>query len=312
MGLDGVFRRVPGLLATGLRAKREGEDLSRKREVEEQERQAATERRALEMLLLQTNLDKARAPKAPDYERVEIEGEGGPEYGFVAPGADTVRTGARVPKKPVAPAPRDPVQTALDIERGRIDLERTNRIGRFKPPEPKAPPEPKTPSPPSEGERRGAGLLTVLEKSNARIDAVENGISTGQIALSRGGLLGRFAQSPEAKQYDDDLRHFVASALYVVSGATANPGEVENMVKTIRVNEGDDPATRQVKAQRRKELIDAVRVIAGRAAAPEAPETAAEPAEDAERAAALAAMERGADPAAVKARYKQRTGKDLQ
>lgn len=63
MGLDGVFRRLPGLAAAGLRGARIGEEQARQAEMEEQ--QAELRRRALEMQLEKWGQEKDQY----DYDR---------------------------------------------------------------------------------------------------------------------------------------------------------------------------------------------------------------------------------------------------
>lgn len=254
-GLDGLLRALPSFYAQAKAGEQAGFDRRRQQLQENEDRQREAEHAALQRMILEQRAQEEQAT-AP-YRRRLLEAQASDAT------AQAEGTGRYAPR-PVAPT-RDPVADDFEKYRLQKEYERRNRIGDFAPRKPTGEAAAK-PAIPTESERRGAALLHVLEPANARINAIEDGLSKGQIALNRGGLLGRFAQSPEAKQYDDDLRSVVANYLYVVSGATANPGEVENQIKMIRINEADDPATKATKRQRRQEMVEAVRLVAGRAA----------------------------------------------
>lgn len=57
--LDAIFQRAPGIVAKGLAGKREGEDIARKRQMQDAEQQREVERHALEQMLLQENVNTA-------------------------------------------------------------------------------------------------------------------------------------------------------------------------------------------------------------------------------------------------------------
>lgn len=261
MGIfDALLRRAPGVLAQGLAGKNQGERIlhaeNRQRTLDEQNAQ----RQALQEALLQYNMQRQAAADRRAAELFPVQ-----KRHIIAQTADEEAQAAGTGR--YAPKPEKPIRPEWETAGYPSEdayLKYLHRKGLathiVEPKEPKVPPQP------GESERRAAGILHMLEPADKRVDAIEEGLSKKQIALSRGGVLGRFGQSPEGKQYDDDLKSLVAFSLYAVSGATANPGEVENQVKMLRINEADDPATKLVKRQRRKELVESVRLMAGRAA----------------------------------------------
>lgn len=260
--LDAFLQAAPGLYAKAKAGQQMGFDRRRQQLQENEDRQREAEQAALQQMILQSRMQEEQQT-APVRRRL-----------LDAQAADATAqaegTGRYAPKPVQKPQPEWVTEGFPDERSYLAFVRRKAQAGRM----PTAGAGPEKPVVPTESERRGAALLHVLEPANKRVEALEKGLSTGQIALSRGGLLGRFAQSPAAKQYDDDLRSIVANYLYVVSGATANPGEVENQIKMIRVNEADDSDTRDTKRQRRQEMVDAVRLVAGRAAPEQSPSAA--------------------------------------
>jgi hypothetical protein len=71
-----------------------------------------------------------------------------------------------------------------------------------------------------------------------------------------------FFTSNDYQRADGALRDIAASYLYSVSGATANPGEVQNLVMTIRPKIGDSPQTIADKKARLSQMVDSIKLRA--------------------------------------------------
>lgn len=93
-------------------------------------------------------------------------------------------------------------------------------------------------------------------------DSLSNGVD---VAKNATGTLGRYAPldagtpSAEFLKARNSIRTVVASYLYVVSGATANPGEVENQIKVLTPEVNDPPAVVADKRARLQTMFQAVK-----------------------------------------------------
>lgn len=86
-------------------------------------------------------------------------------------------------------------------------------------------------------------------------------------------VVGNFFTTPGFQAANDALTDIAASYLYSVSGATANPGEVANLARTVTPRPGDAPETVANKRMRIEQMVDSIRIRAsGQSAA--APGTA--------------------------------------
>lgn len=72
--------------------------------------------------------------------------------------------------------------------------------------------------------------------------------------------IGNFLVSPKYQQASAAVKDIAASYLYSVSGATANPGEVANLVETITPKPGDDAATVQQKKERLSQMVESIKL----------------------------------------------------
>lgn len=117
----------------------------------------------------------------------------------------------------------------------------------------------------TEGERRGAALLRVAEDAFPILQSAK-APTRAEAVLARMRLNEGLSQ--ERQLVEQSARQFVTSYLYVVSGATASPQEVENLVAQIVPEPGDKPATVQRKKAAQQSMLNAIREVGGRAAGP--------------------------------------------
>lgn len=126
---------------------------------------------------------------------------------------------------------------------------------------PGGPADPSTAGKTTEATRRNQQLAKViipevqnLEKNWAALSDVKNQIAGNGIAA---GITGGLT-SPEFQQAKNSLRTIIASYLYSVSGATANPGEVENQAEILTPKFGESAQSVQDKLARVKTMVQAV------------------------------------------------------
>ena len=93
--------------------------------------------------------------------------------------------------------------------------------------------------------------------------------STGQQIAGSVPMIGSALQSGPAQQSYNALLDIAASYLYSVSGATANPGEVANLARTIMPAIGDAPATLADKKARLQQMVESIGVRAGATGQPQ-------------------------------------------
>lgn len=258
--LDSLFRNAPGIVAKGLAGRQAGIDQREQQTRDEEDRRALYARQALQNMLTQQTVDETQQTGPLRRTLLQSQAEKAQADAEDAR-AQAAGTGRYAPKLEKAILPEWQREGFPDQASYLTYAHRKAAATHITDPK-----EPKPPAQPSESERRAGAVLHVLNAANDRVNGVEEGLGKGQLALSRGGMFGRAIQTPEAKQYDDDLKLMVSHYLYVLSGATANPGEVANQAATMRINEADDPATRAIKTTRRRQMVEAVKLMAGRAA----------------------------------------------
>jgi hypothetical protein len=130
---------------------------------------------------------------------------------------------------------------------------------------PGGPADPSTAGKTTEATRRNQQLATVIVpelksllgdgKSPGTFDALAD---LGQQARNGIPGVGNFLTSPEYQQGQNSIRTIIASYLYSVSGATANPGEVENQASVLTPRPGDTPQTIAAKKARLQDMVQAV------------------------------------------------------
>lgn len=137
---------------------------------------------------------------------------------------------------------------------------------------PGGPADPSTAGKTTEATRRNQQLATVIEPevksligdatTPGTFDALANGVDQAKSFIPGGNLTPLTATSPEYQQATDSLRTIVASYLYSVSGATANPGEVQTQVDILTPKPGDSKERVAAKKARVQQMVDAVRAAA--------------------------------------------------
>lgn len=126
---------------------------------------------------------------------------------------------------------------------------------------PGGPADPKT-KPPTEDQAKGRQLYERLVPQLAIVDKTFTAL-TDPKAQAMGILPGsNYFQSEDYQRAEGALKDIAASYLYSVSGATANPGEVANLVQTITPRFGDKPEALADKQSRIKQMVDSVKTRA--------------------------------------------------
>jgi hypothetical protein len=101
--------------------------------------------------------------------------------------------------------------------------------------------------------------LTILDTTFADLAKPENQVGAGFTP----DRYQNYAVTPGYQRGRDALRTIIASYLYSVSGATANPGEVETQTDILMPKLGEDKTTTADKKARIKLMADAIRIRAG-------------------------------------------------
>jgi hypothetical protein len=97
------------------------------------------------------------------------------------------------------------------------------------------------------------------------MDALNNGWDVAKDATGTTGRYVPFGMGTPSEGYlkaKNSVRTLIASYLYVVSGATANPGEVENQAAILTPQVNDPPDVVKGKKARIKVMADAVKALA--------------------------------------------------
>lgn len=135
---------------------------------------------------------------------------------------------------------------------------------------PGGPADPSTAGKTTEATRRNQQLAKVIEPEAAALlgnpatgtpgtfDALANTGNQGWNAVG----LGSVATSPEYQQAQNSLKTIIASYLYSVSGATANPGEVENQAAILTPRPGESAQSVADKKDRIAVMVKAVQEAA--------------------------------------------------
>lgn len=137
---------------------------------------------------------------------------------------------------------------------------------------PGGPADPSTAGKTTEATRRNQQLATVIVPelksllgdgtTPGTFDALASGWDQAKGMIPGGNMLGVTATSPQYQQAQDSLKTIVASYLYSVSGATANPGEVANQVDILTPKPGDSPERVAAKKDRIVQMVKAVEAAA--------------------------------------------------
>lgn len=163
-------------------------------------------------------------------------------------GATTVNLGAQgLSSPPTGYARPDPLKPGLIIEPGG-------------PADPKNQP----PKPPTEGDKKNAVLFSSMMNAEKQIEDLYKKGRTTDTSSIRNQALGSSAltkplQSEDYRKYESAALRWSANLLYLKSGATATPEEVESTRRQFFPQPGDGPEVKVQKEQARKQEIEAVR-----------------------------------------------------
>lgn len=130
-----------------------------------------------------------------------------------------------------------------------------------------------TPKPPTDAERRGAALTSVVDSDAALLlgDGTNPGVFE-QLADSgdqfwNAGVMGvnplKGVSSPEYQKATNAVENIAQSYLYAISGQAAPAAEVEKIVNSITPRPFENPAVLVEKKRRLGEYVDAIRMSAG-------------------------------------------------
>jgi hypothetical protein len=136
-------------------------------------------------------------------------------------------------------------------------------------PIPHGPADPATAGKTTEATRRNQQLAKVLEPevqsllgpdgNSGTFDALTNGWSQAVDAMGPLGLVVGGGPAAEYQQAKNSLKTIIASYLYSVSGATANPGEVETQASVLTPKPNEPAASVAEKRRRIATMVQAVR-----------------------------------------------------
>jgi hypothetical protein len=118
----------------------------------------------------------------------------------------------------------------------------------------------------TESETRNRALYTVaapdLEIALENFSELENIYSQAASKVLPWGL-DNMATSPNYQRAKNAMRTIIATYLYSTSGATANPGEVENQIGVLMPTPNEAPESVADKRARLKTMVDAIRQAGG-------------------------------------------------
>ncbi|TPJ97632.1 hypothetical protein FJ872_31970 [Mesorhizobium sp. B2-5-9] len=148
---------------------------------------------------------------------------------------------------PVGPVPAAPVGTPeqpTDARPGMIPLTDPKSLNK----------------PPNEAQQRNQQLYTVVKPEVDRINQTFGAMSDPNNQLWSNLPVGAdYATTQEYQQAANSLRTVVASYLYSVSGATATPGEVEQLSSTLIPRVGEKKGSIDDKLARIHTMVDAIK-----------------------------------------------------
>ena len=121
--------------------------------------------------------------------------------------------------------------------------------------------------PPNEVAQKNAQLISSLNDANDRIKAHEKAgltdtSSMAQAALDSNPLTANFTNA-DYRKYKAAALQWSANLLYLKSGATANPSEIQNTWKEYFPQPNDPPEVRQAKAEARESELKNLRANFG-------------------------------------------------
>jgi hypothetical protein len=122
------------------------------------------------------------------------------------------------------------------------------------------------PKPPTEDQLKNRQLLSVVSPQLTILDTTFADLAKPENQVGAGFTPDRYqnyAVTPGYQRGRDALRTIISSYLYSVSGATANPGEVETQTDILMPKLGEDATTTADKKARVQLMVDAIRIRAG-------------------------------------------------
>ncbi|TJV21094.1 MAG: hypothetical protein E5Y04_28740 [Mesorhizobium sp.] len=170
------------------------------------------------------------------------------------------------PAQPVTPAPVPQASPAQGVPPAATPLTAPAAPGTVAPPAATRPgmiplTDPKSlKKPPNEAQQRNQQLYTVVKPEVERIDQTFGAMSDPSNQLWSNLPVGAdYATTQEYQQAANSLRTVVASYLYSVSGATATPGEVENLSATLIPRVGEKKPSIDDKLARIHTMVEAIK-----------------------------------------------------
>jgi len=128
-----------------------------------------------------------------------------------------------------------------------------------------ADPSRQPPKPLTEGDKKNAVLFSSMKNAEQQINDLERASSSDTSSIKNRMLgaseLTKPFQSEDFRKYESAALRWSANLLYLKSGATATPEEVESTRKQFFPQPGDSPGVKAQKEQARKQEIEAVRNI---------------------------------------------------
>ncbi|TPJ52715.1 hypothetical protein [Mesorhizobium sp. B2-6-4] len=127
---------------------------------------------------------------------------------------------------------------------------------------------PKPVKPPTEQQVRNQQLYQVaapeLKIVEDNFGALSNLSDQAWSAIPGAGNYGaNYLQTPQYQRANNSLKTIIATYLYSTSGATANPGEVENQASILMPKPGEDPTSVADKLARVRVMVDSIKTAGG-------------------------------------------------
>jgi hypothetical protein len=125
------------------------------------------------------------------------------------------------------------------------------------------------PKPPTAQERTNAGLTMLIKDGIRQVDEITQNPAAQTMAggvMQKIPLVGRLAQKPIQRQYNDAVGQVTQNAIYLLSGKAVTEPERQVLMNQYGYVPGDDEATLKAKRARMNVLVKAAEMMSGRAA----------------------------------------------
>lgn len=123
----------------------------------------------------------------------------------------------------------------------------------------------------TEGERRNQSLYSVVEPELAIVEENFSALTDTKNQLYSNLPMSELATTPEYQRAHNSLKTIIASYLYSTSGATANPGEVENQATILMPKPFEAKESVEDKRQRVRTMVNAIKLAGGEKTSPTHP-----------------------------------------